>query len=172
MQSRLTGRIAVLCVALLACLLLPAPAFANMGPPSLLIAYGTTLILVTEIVIMGVETPILWRMLHVPLKPALLAAVASNALSAVIGIPIALVVGNSAGLVVQWWVEPFGTMINVASPLFVIFTFFVASFLVELPVVKFITRVGWGRTAAAVAVANAVTHVALLVLLLMLQSGV
>ena len=45
LRKRMVGGMILLLV-LLACLLLPAPAFANMGPPSLLIAYGTAFILI------------------------------------------------------------------------------------------------------------------------------
>ena len=148
-------------------LLIPAIAYANMGPPSLLIAWGAFWILVSEIVIVIVEALVLWRILKLTPMRGFGAALAGNVVSTIFGLPLALIAADIDVPVLRGeWFGPFAAVVVTAA---LIATFFACSFLIEWPIVKLVSRCGWKRSALAVAVANAITHVGLLALALVLQ---
>lgn len=145
----------------------PVPAHASMGPPILVYSQQIARLLLLEAAIVALETPVLKRFLKLPLKMALVAALAANAITTLLGMAL-----------VNWWNDfvyfnlwPvtegwFGIHSDKVNLLCDVAAFFAVSFSVEWLVVTLITRAAWQRAGLAVAAANAVTHVGLLLLAL------
>ncbi len=132
-------------------LLLPSSALADLGPPILFMTWGPLWISCIEVVVVIIETAVIRHFLRPTVRRAFLAALAANMASAVVGIPIAL------GLPVAFRID-LRTGVGLVLPLLL------ASFLIEWPIVKAVSQAGWKRTAAAVAVANLITHTGLVFL--------
>jgi preprotein translocase subunit SecD len=115
---------------------------------------------VIEAIVIVLETPILRWLLRIDWRRAFLASLAANAVSALLGLPLAFIGGSLFGNRVLT-----GTLLGDAVIVLVpVLISFVVSSAVEWPVVKLVTRSSWSRSALAVLAANAASHALLLVL--------
>ena len=131
-----------------------------MAPAGAILEAGVVVVLVIEAVVIVLETPILHWILRIGWRRALLASLAANAASALLGLPLAFVGGTLFGNRVLT-----GTFLGDAVVVLVpVLISFVASSAIEWPIVKLVTRSPWTRSAVAVLAANAASHALLLVL--------
>lgn len=151
---------------LVACLTIPATAYADMGPPILWLAAGALVVLVVEAVVVAIEVPVLHRLLALSWPRAIGAALGGNAASALAGIPFGWSVG--AATTNTLLSLPDSLVFPVAAVIIVLASF-VASSLIEWPIVKLIARRDWRSSAIAVLVANALSHVAVLAIAIALN---
>ena len=152
-------------------LIVTPPAYADMGPPALFLAFGVMSVLVVEVVVVAIETPVLRHLLTQSWGRAFAAALAGNVVSAVAGIPLALWIGNGLGATLDSWPQVPGAVQSVGAPIIVMLVSLVASTLIEWPIVKWVTATGWGKSALAVVVANVISHVVIGVVLIAITIG-